>query len=64
MLRQAWRDRVSMCLVLNKVERLVTELELTPSEAYERLQRVVEQVNAAAQSLVAEEVRGRRTPDA
>ncbi len=33
------------CLFLNKVDRLVLELKLTPGEAYERLRRVVEDVN-------------------
>lgn len=55
-LRQAYRDRVKTCLLLNKVDRLITELELTPAEAYQRLVKILEQINAANQQLLSEEV--------
>eukprot|EP00442_Polarella_glacialis_P001055 CAMPEP_0115116006 /NCGR_PEP_ID=MMETSP0227-20121206/43027_1 /TAXON_ID=89957 /ORGANISM="Polarella glacialis, Strain CCMP 1383" /LENGTH=1060 /DNA_ID=CAMNT_0002516779 /DNA_START=121 /DNA_END=3300 /DNA_ORIENTATION=- len=55
-LRQAYRDRVKTCLLLNKVDRLMIELELTPSEAYQRLVNILEQINAANQQLLSEEV--------
>ncbi|RHZ72135.1 hypothetical protein Glove_245g12 [Diversispora epigaea] len=45
-LRQAWVEKVSPILVLNKVDRLITELKLTPSEAYVHLNKILEQVNA------------------
>eukprot|EP01147_Barroeca_monosierra_P005506 gene5507-167_t len=45
-LRQAWAENITPCLVLNKVDRLVFELGMTPMEAYNRLIRVLEQVNA------------------
>ncbi|EXB63373.1 Elongation factor Tu GTP-binding domain-containing protein 1 [Morus notabilis] len=44
-LRQAWIEKVSPCLVLNKIDRLITELKLTPMEAYTRLLRIVREVN-------------------
>ncbi|KAL4395625.1 hypothetical protein AHAS_Ahas01G0010600 [Arachis hypogaea] len=44
-LRQCWIERLSPCLVLNKIDRLITELKLTPSEAYVRLLRIVQEVN-------------------
>lgn len=37
-LRQAWIEKVTPCLVLNKLDRLITELKLTPLEAYTRMQ--------------------------
>ncbi|XP_057437741.1 uncharacterized protein LOC130729904 [Lotus japonicus] len=44
-LRQCWIEKLSPCLVLNKIDRLITELKLTPSEAYSRLLRIVHEVN-------------------
>merc|ERR1719238_1101483 len=58
-LRQAWRDRVKTCLLLNKIDRLIVELELTPIEAYQRLVRILEQVNAVNQQLLSEDIMAR-----
>eukprot|EP00927_Polykrikos_kofoidii_P072767 TRINITY_DN68859_c0_g1_i1.p1 TRINITY_DN68859_c0_g1~~TRINITY_DN68859_c0_g1_i1.p1 ORF type:complete len:1204 (+),score=224.66 TRINITY_DN68859_c0_g1_i1:171-3614(+) len=55
-LRQAWRDRVKTCLVINKIDRLIVELDLTPLEAYQRIVNLLEQVNAINQQLLAEEL--------
>lgn len=54
-LRQAWLDRVRPILVLNKCDRLITELKLSPAEAYQRLNQVIEQVNAVMGSFFAGE---------
>ncbi|RKP04293.1 hypothetical protein CXG81DRAFT_8483 [Caulochytrium protostelioides] len=45
-LRQAWQDKLKPILVLNKLDRLITELAMTPGDAYLHLTKVVEQVNA------------------
>ncbi|CAD6506106.1 BgTH12-07036 [Blumeria graminis f. sp. triticale] len=45
-LRQAWVERLKSLLVINKMDRLVTELKMTPSEAYTHLSKLLEQVNA------------------
>ncbi|KAK9695379.1 Cytoplasmic GTPase/eEF2-like protein (ribosomal biogenesis) [Basidiobolus ranarum] len=45
-LRQAWRENVRPVLVLNKIDRLITELQLTPLEAYTHLTNILDQVNA------------------
>ena len=44
MLKQAWLEGIKPCLVLNKIDRLVTELKLSAEEAYDQLQKVLEQV--------------------
>ena len=45
MLRQAWLEGIKPCLVLNKMDRLITELKLTPLEAFYHLQGVIQQVS-------------------
>ncbi|KAF7968737.1 hypothetical protein HWV62_29559 [Athelia sp. TMB] len=52
-LRQAWQDRLRPILVINKFDRLITELKLAPVEAYHHLSRLIEQVNAVMGSLFA-----------
>lgn len=42
-------------LVINKLDRLITELKLSPSEAYHHLQRIVEDVNAVVGSFYSSE---------
>ncbi|KAJ6441566.1 Glucoamylase [Purpureocillium lavendulum] len=45
-LRQSWTEKLKPLLVINKIDRLVTELKMTPSEAYVHLSKLLEQVNA------------------
>jgi ribosome assembly protein 1 len=45
-LRQVWKEKLKPLLVINKVDRLVTELKMSPVEAYSHLGRVLEGVNA------------------
>ncbi|CDR94775.1 Elongation factor Tu-like protein, putative [Babesia bigemina] len=45
-LRQAWRESVRTALVLNKIDKLILDLNMTPVEAYQRLRDLVDQVNA------------------
>lgn len=55
MLRQAWLDRLRPILVINKFDRLITELKLAPVEAYHHLSQLIEQVNAVMGSFFASE---------
>lgn len=55
MLRQAWVDRLRPVLVINKFDRLITELKLAPIEAYHHLAQLIEQVNAVTGSFHAAE---------
>lgn len=54
-LRQAWIDRLRPILVINKLDRLVTELKQTPMEAYHHLSQLIEQANAVVGSFFAGE---------
>ncbi|KAI0372238.1 translation elongation factor 2 [Pilatotrama ljubarskyi] len=54
-LRQAWQDRLRPILVINKFDRLITELKLAPIEAYHHLAQLIEQVNAVMGSFFASE---------
>ena len=50
--REAFLNRLIPILVINKIDRLCTELELSPTEAYIRLRSLLEAVNAAAYGIV------------
>ncbi|XP_070513085.1 elongation factor-like GTPase 1 isoform X2 [Cardiocondyla obscurior] len=52
----AYVEGLKPILVLNKVDRLVTEMKLTPLDAYVRLSQVLEQVNAIMGELFATDV--------
>lgn len=45
-LRQTWTEHLKPLLVVNKVDRLITELKMSPAEAYTHLIKLLEQVNA------------------
>lgn len=51
-LREAYSQRLVPILVLNKVDRLCTDLGLNVNEAYVRIRNVVESINAAASSMI------------
>ena len=55
-LRQAWDERVVPCLVLNKIDRLICELQMDPTDAYQHMLRIIEQVNAVAAQLQTEQI--------
>lgn len=43
-LEQAWLEGIKPCLVLNKIDRLILELSMSPMEAYDHIRHVLEQV--------------------
>ena len=45
-LRQSWIEHLKPILVINKIDRLVTELKMSPGEAYIHIGKLLEQVNA------------------
>ncbi|XP_074523157.1 elongation factor-like GTPase 1 [Halichoeres trimaculatus] len=50
-LRQAWLENIKPVLVINKIDRLITELKLTSLEAYGHVQKILGQVNAVTGTL-------------
>lgn len=54
-LRQTWIEHIRPILVINKMDRLITELKLTPMEAYTHLSKLIEAVNAVMGSFFAGE---------
>jgi elongation factor 2 len=44
-LRQALGERIRPCLVVNKVDRMLLELQLEPEEMYQSFRRAIESVN-------------------
>ncbi|KAI9860779.1 MAG: Cytoplasmic GTPase/eEF2-like protein (ribosomal biogenesis) [Trichoglossum hirsutum] len=49
-LRQTWIEHLKPLLVINKIDRLITELKMSPGEAYTHLCKLLEQVNAVVGS--------------
>ncbi|MBI2581371.1 elongation factor EF-2 [Candidatus Woesearchaeota archaeon] len=50
-LRQALKERVRPCLFINKVDRLIRELKLTPEKMQERFLKIITQVNKLISNL-------------
>ncbi|XP_062019417.1 uncharacterized protein LOC133735998 [Rosa rugosa] len=44
-LRQAWIEKLTPCLVINKIDRLIAELGMSPMDAYVKLLKIVHEVN-------------------
>ncbi|EPS62854.1 hypothetical protein M569_11934 [Genlisea aurea] len=44
-IRHAIQDRIPIVVVINKVDRLITELKLPPKEAYHKLKHTIEVIN-------------------
>lgn len=55
-LRQAWLEGLKPVLVLNKIDRLVLEVKLSPLDSYLHMLQIVEQVNAIMGELFMGEV--------
>lgn len=51
-LRHVWTEKLKPLLVINKMDRLITELQMSPGEAYVHLSQLLEQVNAVMGSFV------------
>ena len=45
-LRQAWLEHLRIILVLNKIDRLIVELKMSPLEVYGHIRSILENLNA------------------
>ena len=45
LIKQALEEKLQIILVINKIDRLILELKLPPSDAYLKLKRTIEEVN-------------------
>lgn len=54
-LRQALREKVKPVLFINKVDRLINELKLTPEEMQTRFMNIIREFNRIIRKMVAEE---------
>ncbi|KAL1500047.1 hypothetical protein AB1Y20_012731 [Prymnesium parvum] len=52
-IKQAWEENVRPVLVLNKIDRLILDLQFSPHEAWEHIKQVVQSVNAITGHLYA-----------
>ena len=55
-IKQAYAEQLQPVLLLNKIDRLILELQFSPAEAYQHLQRILEQVNAITSALFTAQV--------
>ncbi|HIH49123.1 TPA: elongation factor EF-2 [Candidatus Woesearchaeota archaeon] len=58
-LRQALKERVKPVLFINKCDRLIKELKLTPQQMQERLLNVISAVNKFVQQICPDEFKGK-----
>nr|CAD7397519.1 unnamed protein product [Timema poppensis] len=58
-LRQAWLENIRPVLVLNKIDRLIMEKQMSPLDAYVYLTQILEQVNAVMGEYFTMEVLGK-----
>jgi len=58
-LRQALKERVKPILFINKVDRLIKELQLTPDQMQERFVKIITGVNRFINSIISEDMKGK-----
>jgi elongation factor 2 len=56
-IRQAIKERVHPILFINKVDRLINELQVTPEQMQQRLSNIVNEVNEKIRKLLPQELR-------
>lgn len=61
-LKQAWLENIKPMLVLNKLDRLILEMKLSPLDAYVHLNQILEQINAVTGELFTIDVFDKNEP--
>ena len=51
----SWIEKVKPILVINKIDRLILELKISPTEAYTHLSNIIQQVNSVVAGIFNEE---------
>jgi ribosome assembly protein 1 len=51
-IKQAWEEKLKCILVFNKIDRLISEVQLDPTEAYYHLGKLLEKVNSLIGTLI------------
>jgi ribosome assembly protein 1 len=51
-IKQAWQEKVKMCLVLNKIDRLVIIREMDGEQIYHQLTLIIEEINSIIAELI------------
>ncbi len=46
LIKHALHEKLAITLCINKVDRLIIELKLPPSDAYYKLRHIIDEVNA------------------
>ncbi|MCD6411616.1 MAG: elongation factor EF-2 [Thermoplasmata archaeon] len=60
-IRQALREKVKPVLFINKVDRLINELKVTPEEMQQRFIKIITEVNRLINKMAPEEFKGKWT---
>lgn len=56
-IRQAMKEKVKPILFINKVDRLINELKVTPEQMQEKFKKIITEVNALIGKMVSEELK-------
>lgn len=46
-IKEVWSEKISPVLVINKIDKLITDLKMDPLDAYKHICQILEQVNAS-----------------
>lgn len=60
-LQQAYNEHLKPVLFINKLDRLIMEMDLNPIDAYKRLTQILEQINAVLGNIFASDVISKET---